>query len=628
MVKRFLSVVSLGDARRALSGVPVRWRETLVPLGEAVGLVTARPLFAAYSVPGEHLAAMDGICVRSADTAGASEQSPVVLMDAVPVNTGNVIPPGYDAVIMVEEVWREGDAYLVRRPASPWQNIRPPGEDIAESEMILPSGHRVRPQDVGALATYGITHVPVRSFRAGLIPTGNELVQPGTRPGPGQVVESNTRLAEAFLSAHGGVCTRYPPVRDDPALIREALARAAGENDLVIVSAGSSAGTRDFTAEVISELGEVIVHGVAMKPGKPVIVGAVGQVPVIGLPGYPLSALTVLREIVAHLLTVSGIPVFGHSTVEARLASTLPSEAGVDEFVLVACGNVRGEWVAIPLPRGSGIQMSAVRSNGHVCIPASVEGYRAGEKVDVHLATGTDEARAALVVTGSHDPALDWLADMLACRGTRVFSAHAGSMGGLLALRGGYCHAAPVHLLSESGEYNVPFIEKYLPGMEVELVCVAEREQGIISRTGLSLDEIPGKTFVNRQKGSGTRILLDFELARRGISPRDIPGYGREVTTHTAVALAVKNGQADAAMGIRSAARAFGLSFVPVAHERYELAVPADMLGDPRVEALLGAVASAEFRAVLERMGGYRTDLTGTRRRVRAGTPPPDSRRQ
>jgi putative molybdopterin biosynthesis protein len=616
VVKRYLSVVSLQEAKEALAGTPVPCREKSVPLMEACGRVTARALFAPYSVPGEHIAAMDGIAVRSADTSGASEQSPVILKDAVLVNTGNVVPPGYDAVIMIEEVWKEGEAFLIRRPASPWQHVRPPGEDIAESEMILPSGHRIRPQDIGALATYGITEVPVRYFRAGLIPTGSELVPPGTRPGRGQVVESNTRLAEAWLAGHGGECTRYPPVRDDPPLIREAILSAARENDLVIVSAGSSAGTRDYTADVLADVGRVVVHGVAIKPGKPVIIGAVGKIPVIGMPGYPLSALTVLRELVSYLLSVSGIPVYGCAEIDARLTATLHSEAGVDEFVLVSCGNVGGQWVATPLSRGSGVQMSAVRSNGYICIPASVEGFSAGERVRVRLSEGMDRAASAIVVTGSHDPALDVLADILNARGTGLFSAHAGSMGGLLALRKGDCHAAPMHLLAENGDYNVPFIAKYLPGTGIELVCVAGREQGIMSKTGLSLDDLPGKRFINRQKGSGTRMLLDHELHRRGISPRDIPGYDREVPTHTAVALAVRSGEAEAGMGVASAARAFGLSFVPVASERYELAIPVSALDDRRVQALVDAVSSPEFRTALEKMGGYRTEITGARRRV------------
>ncbi len=615
-MRRYLSVISLSDAREVLAKIPVRCREKTVPLADSVGKVTSGPLFAPYSVPGEHLAAMDGIAVHSSETSGASEQSPVILTDAVPVNTGNVIPQGYDAVIMIEDVWRKGNTYLIRRPASPWQHVRPPGEDIAESEMVLPSGHCIRPQEIGALAAYGFTEVPVRYFRAGLVPTGSELVPPGTKPGPGQVVESNTRLAAAWLARYGGECTLYPPVRDDPVLLREAILKAVEENDLVIVSAGSSAGTRDFSAEVIASAGRVLVHGVAIKPGKPVIIGAVGDIPVIGMPGYPLSALTVLREIVAHHLSLSGFPVPGSTTIDAHLTSTLPSEAGVDEFVLVSCGKIGERWIATPLSRGSGVQMSAVRSNGHICIPASVEGIPAGEKVTVHLSTGINEALSAVIVTGSHDPALDHLAEILGKRSTRLFSNNTGSMGGLLALGKGYCHAAPMHLLADNGDYNVPFIEKYLTGIAVELVCVAGREQGIISRTGLSIDDLPGKTFVNRQKGSGTRMLLDHELARRGISPRDIPGYGREVSTHTAVALAVRSGEAEAGLGVYSAARAYNLAFVPVATERYELAVPVATLGDARVRALLDAVSSPEFREVLWRMGGYNTDLTGSRRRV------------
>ncbi len=280
----------------------------MVPLLKSVGRVTAEAIFARYSVPEVHLAAMDGIAVQSRETRGASEQHPVTLKQAVRVNTGNVVPPLYDAVIMIEDVYIDHERFIIRRAAPPWQHVRPAGEDIGESEMALPSRHLIRPPDLGALAAYGITEVPVLTVRIGLIPTGSELVPHGEFPAPGQVVESNTVMAEAMLGTLGAFCTRYPMVKDDPVQIRKALERAVAENDLVIISAGSSAGTKDFTADVIADLGEVLVHGVAIKPGKPAIIGRIDKKPVIGMPGYPLSALTVLREIVTPLVQQFGLP--------------------------------------------------------------------------------------------------------------------------------------------------------------------------------------------------------------------------------------------------------------------------------------------------------------------------------
>lgn len=615
MVKRYLTVTSLADTLglldTAFSCTPSRNR---VPLLESVGRVTAEPIFARYSVPEVHLAAMDGIAVASSETEGASEQHPVTLDLVVRVNTGNAIPPEFDAVIMIEDVHVDGERFTIRRAVPPWQHVRPAGEDIGESEMALPSRHRIRPHEIGALAAYGITDVSVLSVRVGLIPTGSELVSHGTHPAPGQVVESNTVMAEALLRQVGVTCTRYAMVKDDPELIARAIQRAVRENDVVIISAGSSAGTRDYTADVIADLGEVLIHGVAIKPGKPAIIGRVDKKPVIGMPGYPLSALTVLREIVTPLLHRFGLRAPEPESIEASLTSAISKDAGNDEFVLCSTGRIGDRWVISPQSRGSGVQMSAVRANAYLKIPAGIEGYEAGERVTGTLTVPRADAERALLVTGSHDPVVDYLTDLLQQKEVEVHSTHVGSMGGILALKKDECHAAPMHLLAENGEYNVPFLEKYLPGDELVLLCVAERQQGVVSRDGLSFDEIPGRRFVNRQKGSGTRMLLDHELRKRGMDPANIPGYEREVTTHLAVALAVKSGDADAGICVFSAAKALGLEFVPVASERYELAVRKEHLGDPRVAALCDTISSPAFREILDRLGGYGTRETGVRR--------------
>ncbi|HOF95994.1 MAG TPA: molybdopterin biosynthesis protein [Methanoculleus sp.] len=616
MVKRYLSVISLAEARalveRSFPAIPGVVR---VPVtAGTVGRITAAPIFARFSVPAIHLSAMDGIAVRSAETLGASEQNPVTLPDAARVNTGNIVPAGYDAVVMIEDVWVDGETYTVRKPVSPWQHIRPVGEDIGESEMILSSHHRIRPQDVGALANYGVTEVDVLNVRAGLIPTGSELVPAGVMPPPGKVVESNTLMAASVLAEAGVEAHRYPIVPDDPDRIRDAVRRGVAENDILLVSAGSSAGTRDYTADIVRDLGEVLAHGVAIKPGKPVIVGRVEGKPVIGLPGYPLAAATVLRELVMPLVARYGLPVREPGHVAARLTTSLQSDIGTDEFVLLSVGKIGDRWVAVPQSRGAGIQMSAVRANGYLRIPEDMEGAEAGKTVDVRLTVPRAEAEEAVLVTGSHDPALDYLADLVRPRGVDIHSTHLGSMGGVIALKKEECHAAPMHLLAPDGTYNTYYLERYMPGADLALLCVAERQQGVISRDGLSFDDLPGRTFINRQKGSGTRMLLDHTLAARGIDPASIPGYGREATTHLAVALAVRTGEADAGMGVYSAAKALDLAFVPVATERYELAMHRAMLDDPGIAALVETVSSAAFKQVLRDLGGYETDETGVLR--------------
>ncbi len=618
-MKRYFHLISLEQAIAVIDSFPVEIRAEEVPVGEAAGRVTASPVFARYSVPAAALSAMDGIAVKSAETAGASEQRPVTLPHAARVNTGNVIPPGFDAVVMIEEVFSETGKYIVRKAASPWQHVRPAGEDIAESEMILPPGHHISPHDIGALAAYGYVTVPVVAPRVGLVPTGSELVPHGSVPGPGQVVESNTVMAAAYLSSIGAACRRYPITRDEPGLIREAIGQAVTENEITIVSAGSAVGTRDYTAQVIGELGEVLVHGVAIKPGRPVIIGKINGKPVIGMPGYPLSALTVLREIVSPLIRRYGLRPPRYERLAARLAGTLEKEIGTEEFVLAVAGKIGEEWVVSPLSRGAGVQMSAVRSNCILQVPATTEGFAAGETVDVGLTVSQSRATAALLLVGSHDPALDRLAAILSERGIELHSSHTGSMGGLLALMRRDCHAAPIHLLSPDGSYNTAYLEKYLPDQEILLLAVAGREQGIVSRDGIGIGDLPGHRFVNRQKGSGTRILLDYELGRYGIDTASIPGYDRELTTHTAVALAVKSGEADAGICVFSAAKAFDLPFVPISTERYELAVRKEYSDDPRVKAMFSVVDSDEFRKVLKSLGGYDTSITGVVRKPGTG---------
>jgi putative molybdopterin biosynthesis protein len=617
MVRRYLKVMPLDEVFSLLSReFPCIPATETIPLEAASGRITARPLFGTYSVPEIHLAAMDGIAVASTDTKGASEQHPVTLRQVARVNTGNVVPPGFDAVIMIEDVWEGDGMYTIRKSASPWQHVRPAGEDLAESEMIMPSRHHVRPHETGALATYGITGLEVITVRIGLVPTGSELVAAGTRPAPGQVVESNTVMAKAMLESAGARCTRYPFVEDQPDKIRDAVAQACRENDMVIVSAGSSAGTKDYTADVIAGLGQVLVHGIATRPGKPAIIGKVHNIPVFGLPGYPLSAITVIRELVLPFLRNYGLFVPEPQVIPAVITSALPKEIGSDEFVQCTLGKVGGRWTVSPQSKGAGVQMSAVRANACLRVPRDSEGFNAGDIVDARLLVPVDAAENALLITGSHDPVLDHLADCLQPQGVTLISTHAGSMGGILALKKDECHAAPTHLLSPDGSYNAEYIRKYLPGTVTDLICIAGRQQGIVSLDGLTLSDLPGRTFINRQRGSGTRMLLDYELKKAGIDPSALPGYDREVTTHIAVALAVKSGEADAGMCVFSAAKVLGLPFVPVAQERYELAIRREHQDDPRIRALVRAVQSVEFKETLNRLGGYDTTETGILRTV------------
>lgn len=615
---RFLQLHSLQEAltllRSRFSCKPVI---VSVPVQESVGRILASAIFSPLSVPAAHLSAMDGLAVRSADTIGATDQNPVLLTDIIRVNTGNVVPDGYDAVIMIEDVREQEDGYLIRSAAHPWQHIRPVGEDIAVTEMILPRHSRIRASDIGAMASYGIAEVPVLDLRIALIPTGSEIVPIGSTPNPGQVIESNMHMVAALLRSAGIRITHFPIVPDDQDKIRSLVTQAIQDHDIVLISAGSSKGTRDYTAKIISDLGEVFVHGVAIKPAKPVILGDISGKPVIGMPGYPIACHTILREIVLPLLSWYGFELPAGKQISAVLTNTLHSDTGVDEFVLATAGKVNETWVAVPLSRGSGVQMSMVRSNACIKIPRGLEGVEAGSRTPMTLTVPSKSAESVVLITGSHDPVIDHLTDMVRDRGLSISSSHLGSMGGLLTLKRGYTHLAPMHLLDDDGEYNISYLKKYLPDQELVLICVAEREQGVVSREGLTLEDIRSHRFINRQRGSGTRMLLDHLLAQKNIQTSDIQGYEREATTHLGVCLSVQSGDADMGVAVYSAAHSFSLSFSPIGIERYELVTTREIFEtDERVRTIAEVIASEDFKMVLSSLGGYQTNETGVIRYI------------
>jgi putative molybdopterin biosynthesis protein len=612
MVKRYLSLISFDEALHLLrSSFAAPRRREKVPVTKALGRAMAQPVYAMYSVPEVNLAAMDGIAVKSRDTLGASDQCPVTLNEVARVNTGNILPGEFDAVIMIEDTWESEGKFLIRKAAAPWQHVRPAGEDIREGRLVLPKGHVIRAFDIGALATYGIAEVEVTSARVGIIPTGSELVPLGVRPQPGQVVESNTIMAQVLLESMGAVCTRLPIVPDDPALIEEALAEAAQANDLVIISAGSSAGTRDFTAGAIAAVGELIFHGVAVKPGKPMMLGNIKGTPVIGLPGYPLAAQTVLREFAVPLLEYWGLAPFPKYSVRARLATPLSSDLGFDEFIPVSVGRIHDQYWGIARSRGAVVQMASVRSNGYTHIPPQVEGYDAGQELDVFLTTDPANIERTLIFSGAIDPVLEELGNLAHDQGIFIHTASTGNTSAVLALKRNSCHAAPMSLPAFSIIRECTSLLPYLESMDLVFVNIATQEQGIVSskevRTG-ALDEV---CWVNSHRDTPARLLFDALLASHHVIPSRIRGYDNEAATPGAVAAAVRAGQADAGICSEGLAATHGLRFLPVAQEQYELVMRRDMLSDPRIITLLGLIQSPAFRARLDQTGAYGTSLTG-----------------
>ncbi len=593
----------------------------LLPSELALGRVTASPVYARISSPHYHASAMDGFAVQSADTFGASETSPRRLkvgLEAVAVDTGDLMPPGCDAVIMIEDVhFAQPDVIEIIHAVPPWQHVRVVGEDIVATEMIMPANHQVRPVDIGAMLAGGINNMCVRPRpRVAILPTGTELVQPDSEMRPGDIIEFNSRMLGAMVERWGGSALRREITEDNFESLRATISAAVHEADIVLINAGSSAGSEDYTADVIKSLGAVLVHGVATKPGKPVILGEIKGKPVVGVPGYPVSAYLgmdlFVKPVVFKKLGLVPPPV---ETIEATVSRKMVSPIGVEEFVRVKLGQVGDRVVATPISRGAGIMMSLVRADGMIRVPRSSEGFNAGEKATVELFRSAQEIRETTVIIGSHDIALDVLANFLrqAYPAATLSSAHVGSLGGLTALRREEAHCAGTHLLDEqTGEYNVPYIKRLLKGRDLVLVNLVYREQGLILATGnpkgiKGLEDLAGGgvSFVNRQRGAGTRILLDYLLKQRGLDPESIHGYEHEEYTHMGVAAAVKSGAVDAGLGIRAAAQALELDFISIAEERYDLCIPAEHWDTPYIKRLLEVMALPEFKREVEKLGGY-----------------------
>jgi len=621
---------------------PLEGEQTLAE--DSLGRVTSCAVIAKLSSPFYHSAAMDGYAVKFSDTFGASESSPKKLklgLQTISIDTGDPLPEGFDAVIMVEDVnvlrghlksgeenGTEGemaDEYIeIIGPAAPWQHIRVIGEDIVATELILPENHRIRPVDIGAIISGGYTEIGVRRKPVVvIIPTGSEIVEPGTELKKGDILEYNSRILASLVREWGGEPLRMKAVPDNPDKIKEAILDACGKGDLVVVNAGSSVGSEDFTAGVLSVLGEVLLHGVNIKPGKPVILGWVKGKPLLGIPGYPVSTYVTFTLFARALIyRFQGLEPPEPDFLKAKLSRQVASSLGQEEFVRVKVGKVGDNLIATPVSRGAGVLMSLVRADGFVRIPAMSEGLATGKEVIVEMLRENREIENTIVCIGSHDNALDLLANILKKRHPKysLSSAHVGSLGGMMALKKGEAHIAGTHLLDEeTGEYNIPFIRRFLSKRKILLMNLVHRRQGLIVLKG-NPKNIRGfedlvrndVIFINRQGGAGTRLLTDKYLKELGISPNNVKGYGREEYTHMGVASAVLTGIADTGMGILASAKALNLDFIPLAKERYDLAIPAEYIEMESLSALFEIIKKDdEFRVEVQRLGGYDTSDMG-----------------
>ncbi len=596
-----------------------------IPVKESLNRITAEPVFARLSSPYFHSSAMDGYAVRSKSTFSATEKDPIRLKigeEAIWIETGDPLPEDFDAVIPVEEVNVKGDYIEIYKAYPPYHDVRPVGEDIVATELIIPENHFIRAVDIGAMLASGILKVKVRKRPVvGIIPTGSELIEPEKvekeKLKPPTLIEYNSSVLANLLKGDSAEPKIYPIAKDEERSIEESILKSYQECDLVLLNAGSGYGKEDFTYKVISKLGEVLINGVAIKPGKPFIAGFIENKPVLGIPGYPVSAFFCYHLFVKPLIELYlGVKLKKEKKIQAVLSRNLSSNIGVDEFVRVKVGRVGEKYIVSPVGRGAGLLMSVVRADGYIVIPSGSEGYSQGQIVDVFLWKERDEIDNTIVCIGSHDNTLDVLYNYLRRKYPQISlsSAHVGSMGGLIAIKKGEAHIAGTHLLDEAtGEYNIPFIKRLLPEKKVVLINLVYRIQGLIVRKGnpkniKSFEDLKREdvVFINRQAGSGTRLLLDKHLRELGINPSEIQGYENEEYTHMGVAQAVASGRADVGLGILAAAKALGLEFIPVTEERYDLLIAKEFLELEIIQALLDIIRNdREFKNAVLALGGY-----------------------
>jgi putative molybdopterin biosynthesis protein len=633
--KRYLQKTPLRQARELFLSrfAPSHLEVEKVAIDQALNRVTAAAVFANISSPHYHGAAMDGICVRAEDTFGATEFNPKKLhlwAGAVKdgcfgfVDTGNAIPAWADAVIMIEKVRRLDETTLeIFESAAPWQHVRLVGEDVVATELLLTRWHRLRPYDLGALLAAGHRDVNVLARpRVAIIPTGDELLSPGDEYHPGRIVEFNSTVLSALIEEAGGMPRVLPQVGDDPEKLRGALDAALRDHHMVCIIAGSSAGEHDFTAAVIAEMGDLLVHGIDVMPGKPAILGIIEQKPVVGVPGYPVSAIVVAREIVEPALAkFLGQGYVARPMVKAILPKRMASHLGVEELVRVTLGRVESKLVAVPLRRGAGVITTMVQADGLMRIPSLTEGINAGEELEIELLRPAEEIERAVLCAGSHDLSIDILGNELKRLhpGFKIGASNVGSMGALLALQRRETHVGGTHLLDPaSGIYNIPDIKRLIPNTPVVLIHLVRRQQGLLVQQGNPKDIVglsdltrTDVTFVNRQSGSGTRVLLDYQLGKLSLEPRKIRGYEREEFTHMAVAIAVASGLADVALAVQSAAHALKLDFISVGEEQYDLLFLRSFYESEHGARLMDVIRSAGFRQAVEALGGYDASNSG-----------------
>lgn len=588
----------------------------IINVVDCLNRISFEGIYANVSSPYYNASAMDGIALKASSTYKASETNPVVLdkKDIKYINTGNEIPEEFDAVVMIEDVYDNNDGTIsLIKSVRPYQDIRPIGEDIVEGDMVIPKNHMLRPVDISALLSAGIGKIKViKRPKVAIIPTGDEIVRDVKDLKKGKIIDSNSFFMKNELTLLGAESTIFDVVIDEFSLLEKAVVNASKNYDLVLIGAGSSAGSKDYAKNIIEKNGIVYVHGISIKPGKPTIIGEMNNTPIIGIPGYPVSTYIsfdlIVKPIIRKFLKLENPK---KEVVKAKLTKKIYSSLKNEEFIRVKLGIINNEYIASPLDRGAGVTMSLVKADGIMVVPKNSEGFESGSIVDISLLKDIKEIDRSLISIGSHDILLDKVDDLMSNNNYHLSSSHIGSFGGIMAIKSKGCHIAPVHVLDQDGSYNLNLLDKYL-GSEYCLVRGVSRVQGLMVKKGnpkniqclkdLLKNDI---TFVNRQRGSGTRILLDYILDKEGIDSKDIKGYDFELSTHMLVASSVKDSRFDCGMGIVSVANLNNLDIIEVGKENYDFLVLKDIIDTPIYNEFIKVLQSNEFKNELDKLGGY-----------------------
>jgi putative molybdopterin biosynthesis protein len=627
---KFLKIKTISEAKKALED-----HFSLTPMIESIDVrsglqrVLANDLSATLDVPPFDRSKMDGYAVLAQDTFTADENTPIHLKKigsiaagdsktasvkkgcAVMIATGAAIPEGANAVQMVEFT-RELPNGMVEIQSSvvPGENIAPAGSDISTGEILLRKMTVLASRHLGILASQGIKDIEViKNPKIALLSTGNEIISPGKKLKPGKVYDINSYSLSNRVRECGGIPISYGIIKDSKVEIESTLKNALKEHDIIITSGGTSKGTGDLLSEVIDSLGDpgVIVHGVSMKPGKPIIIGVIDKKLVFGLPGNPLSALMAFNVFVSDVIQkLSGIPKQSSRTIKAENAARINNPLGRHVYQLVhVVKSKNGEFHTYPVTKGSGAITAINEADGYIEIQSNTAIIEKGEPIDVVLIE--DEWTVAdITFVGSHCLGVEVISKLAPFKMKVIY---VGSTGGLSAIKRGESDIAGMHLLYENGKYNSPFM-----GNNMVLVKGYTREQGLMVKKGnpkniLGIEDLIRKDiiFINRNPGSGTKVLLLHELKTLGIDENNVSSLSGEVKSHSAVAAAVALGKADVGLGIKAAALNYNLHFIPIKKEEYDFAIPKDKQSKKEIVEFIALLKSQEFKNELEKLLGLKT---------------------